>query len=231
MKSRCREILRRLEELGDPKNVEGMKRYGINVENAYGVSVWTLRKMGKELGTDHELALELWDTGVHEARLLAAFVADAKELTEQEMELWVSEFDSWDVCDQVCSNLFDETAFAYQKAVEWSARNEEFVKRAGFVLMAALSVHDKKAKDSVFVEFLPIIKESSTDERNFVRKAINWALRQIGKRNMNLNREAICAGEEILKIDSKSARWIARDALRELRSDKVRKRLQKRARS
>ncbi len=202
-----------------------MGRYGINVENAYGVSIPALRKMAKEIGKNHDLALELWDTGVHEARLLAGFISDYKNITEKQMESWVSEFDSWDICDQVCSNLFDKTEFAYDKAVEWSARKEEFVKRAGFVLMAALSVHDKKAKDNVFIKFLPIIRRESTDERNFVKKAVNWALRQIGKRNSSLNKKAIKVGEEILKFDSKTAKWIARDALKELKSEKVQERL------
>ncbi len=226
---KCEDILENIKKLGNQKNREGMGRYGINVEKAYGVSIPILRKMAKEIGTDRDLAVELWETGVHEASLLAGFIADAKELTEKQMESWVSDFDSWDICDQVCSNLFDKTVFAYRKAIEWCSREEEFVKRAGFVLMAALSVHDKKAKDSVFVEFLSLTKKESMDERNFARKAVNWALRQIGKRNISLNKKAIRTAEEILSIDSKAARWVARDALRELKSDKVREKLQKRA--
>ena len=219
------EIIREIKKLANPRNVEGMGRYGINVENAYGVSIPALRKMAKEIGKDHELALELWNTGVHEARLLAAFIDRPEEVTEKQMESWVLDFDSWDVCDQVCSNLFDKTIFAWDKAVEWSEQDHEFVKRAGFVLMATLLVHDKKAKDSAFTRFLLIIIKGSTDERNFVKKAVNWALRQIGKRNLNLNRKAVRAAEKIQKIDSKAAKWIARDALRELKSEKVQERL------
>jgi 3-methyladenine DNA glycosylase AlkD len=143
------------------------------------------------------------------------------------MEKWVSEFDSWDVCDQVCSGLFDRTLFAHQKAIEWSGRKEEFVKRAGFALMAALSVHDKKAPDSAFLKFLGPIERGSTDERNFVKKAVNWALRQIGKRNLRLNRAALTEAVKISKIDSSSARWVASDAIRELKSEAVQKKLRR----
>ena len=225
MKARVKEILKRVEKLGKPENVEGMKRFGIAVDNAYGVSIYDLRPIAKEYAPDHGLALDLWRTGIHEARLLAAFIGDPKQLTEEEMESLVVDIDSWDICDQICSNLFDRSPFAHPKAVEWSKRPEEFVKRAGFVLMAALSVHDKKSPDSAFTKFLPIIKREATDERNFVKKAVNWALRQIGKRNAALNEKAISTAEKILSIDTKASRWIARDALRELQSEKVKKRL------
>jgi 3-methyladenine DNA glycosylase AlkD len=155
-------------------------------------------------------------------------VDDPQHVTEEQMEAWVRDFDSWDICDQVCSNLFDRTLFAYRKVVEWSGRDEEYVKRAGYVLMAALAVHDKKASDEVFLAFLPIIKAGAADERNFVKKAVNWALRQIGKRNAKLNRDAIKAAEEIRKINAKSARWIASDALRELTSEAVARKMMKR---
>jgi len=153
-------------------------------------------------------------------------VDDPQMVTERQLDRWVSEFDSWDVCDQCCSNLFGETKFAYNKAFEWSSEEKEFVKRAGFVMMAVLAVHDKNAKDEEFMRFLPIIKRKSVDERNFVKKAVNWALRQIGKRNANLNRAAVKAAEEIKKMDSKSAKWIASDAIRELTSHSVTRRLQ-----
>lgn len=218
-------ILKRIESLAKPGNREGMARYGINIDNAFGVSIYELRKIAKEVGTNHKLAIELWETGNHEARILAGMIDDPAEVTEQQMEEWVRDFNSWDVCDQVCSNLFDQTRYAYKKAVEWTKRDEEFVKRSGFVLMAALSVHDKTAADSKFEKFFPIIVKHATDERNFVKKAVNWALRQIGKRNIALNHRAIAVAKEIEKIDSKSARWIAKDALRELQSDKVRKKL------
>jgi len=202
-----------------------MARFGINPENTYGVSVPDLRKMAKEISTDHALAEQLWASGIHEARILASMIDEPEMVTEARMESWVKDFDSWDVCDQCCSNLFDKTKFAYRKAAEWSKREEEFVKRAGFTLMATLAVHDKKAADEEFLKFLPVIKRESTDNRNFVKKAVNWALRQIGKRNLNLNKVAIKAAEEIQQIDSKSARWIAADAIRELTGEAVQKKL------
>jgi len=219
------QVLKELRSIADPKNVEGMARFGINPEGTLGISIYDLRPMAKRIGKDHELAAQLWSTGIHEARLLAGFIDDPEKVTGRQMETWAADFDSWDVVDQVCSNLFDQTGLAYSKAVEWSEREEEFVKRAGFVLMAALSVHDKKASDKEFEKFFPIIKRESTDDRNFVKKAVNWALRQIGKRNLALNRSAIWLAKEIQKVDSRSARWIASDALRELASESVQRRL------
>ena len=186
--------------------------------------------MAKRIGMDHGLAARLWSTGIHEARLLAGFVDNPCKVTEKQMEAWATDLDSWDIVDLVCGNLFDQTPFAYKKAVEWSAREEEFVKRAGFVLMATLSVHDKEASDKEFERFFSIIKRESADERNFVKKAVNWALRQIGKRNLSLNKKAIKVAESISKVDSRSARWIAADALRELRSEKVQARLAEKVR-
>jgi 3-methyladenine DNA glycosylase AlkD len=219
--------LYQLKSLADPEALAGMARFGINPDNTLGVSIPNLRKMAKEIGKNHALAQQLWSSGIHEARLLAGMVDDPGEVTEEQMERWVSDLDSWDVCDQVCSNLFDKTTIAYKKAHEWSGRNEEFVKRAGFALMAALSVHDKKEGNEKFLEFLPIIKREAIDEKNFVKKAVNWALRQIGKRNIDLNKAAIETANDILKIDSRSARWIASDALRELTDEKTLKRLRK----
>ena len=224
-KARCNEILRKLKSLSDPKAVEGMSRFGINSKNTYGVSIPNLRTIAKEIGKNHLLAQELWSSGIHEARILTGMIDDPELVTEEQIEKWVNDFDSWDVCDQCCSNLFDKTHFAFQKAIEWSKRNEEFVRRAGFVLMATLAVHDKKAKDEAFMKFLPIIKRESVDDRNFVKKAVNWALRQIGKRNVNLNKAAIETAKEIQGINSRSAKWIASDALNELSSDSIRKRL------
>ena len=183
--------------------------------------------MAKEIGKNHDLAQPLWSSGIHEARLLATMIDTPKSVTEIQMESWVKDFDSWDLCDQCCLNLFRKTPLAHQKAVEWSARQEEFVKRAGFVLMATLAVHDKKAGDEVFIAWLPFIKREATDERNFVKKAVNWALRQIGKRNLTLNQVAIQTAQAIQQLDSKSARWIATDALRELTSEKVQQRLRR----
>jgi 3-methyladenine DNA glycosylase AlkD len=223
------EVMTRIRSLGNPEAVAGMARFGINTENAYGVSIPNLRKLAKPLGRNHALAEQLWLTGIHEARLLACFIDDSKMVSENQMESWVKDIASWDLCDQCCSNLFDKSDIAYQKAVEWSEREEEFVKRAGFVLMATLSVHDKKADDARFETFLPIIRREACDERNFVKKAVNWALRQIGKRGPTLNRSAIEVAEEIKAMDSKAAKWIANDALRELTSPKVQARLTRRS--
>jgi 3-methyladenine DNA glycosylase AlkD len=220
-------IIAELKAQANPANVAGMARFGINPKNTLGVSIPLLRAMAKRIGRDHALARGLWASGIHEARILAALVDDPAEVAEAQLERWARDFDSWDVCDGVCGNLFDRTPFAAAKAVEWSARDEEFVKRAAFVLMAALAVHDKKATDERFRKFLPLIEREATDERNFVKKAVNWALRQIGKRNRALNGAAIAAAKRIRKIDSKSARWIAADALRELESEAVRGRLSK----
>jgi 3-methyladenine DNA glycosylase AlkD len=227
LKTSADQIIQKLKSLANPKNVEGMARFGINPNNTLGISVPVLRDIAREAGKDHQLAQELWASGIHEARILACFVDKPELVTESQMESWVKNFDSWDVCDLCCSDLFDRTKFAHQKAVEWSGREEEFVKRAGFTLMAALAVHDKKASDADFLKFLPIIKRESTDERNFAKKAVNWALRNMGKRNLDLNKMAIKTAEEIQKIDSKSARWIAADALRELTGEAVQKRLNK----
>ncbi len=222
---RLEEVLARLNSLANPDSVAGMARYGINPKGTLGISVPALRKLAKEIGRDHDLALQLWASGVHEARKLAALIDDPKQVGEEQMEAWAADLDSWDVCDGCCFDLFDKTPFAYGKAVEWSARGEEFVKRAGFALMAALAVHDKKAPDQRFRAFLSIIKRESSDDRNFVRKAVNWALRQIGKRSRRLNAAAIATAKEIRDIDSRAGRWIAADALRELTSEKVRERL------
>ena len=221
-------IIQKLESLSNPKAIEGMKKFGITPEENFGVSIPNLRKIAKEIGKDHELAQQLWEINIRETRILASMIDDPALVTEKQMEKWVKEFDYWEICDQVCQNLFACTKFANQKAIEWGGRDEEFVKRAGFALMAWLAFKDKKAKDEQFEKFLPIIKREATDNRNFVKKAVNWALRQIGKRNLNLNKEAIELAREIQKIDSKSAKWIAKDALRELTSKAIQERLKER---
>ena len=220
-------IIEKLESLSDTERVKGMSRFGINPENTYGVSIPNLRKIAKEVGKDHTLAQQLWASSIHEARILACYIDKPEMVTETQLENWVKDFDSWDVCDQCCNNLFDRTKFAYDKADEWSKRKEEFIKRAGFALMATLAVHDKRATDEDFLKFLQMIKMGSTDNRNFVKKAVNWALRQIGKRNLNLNKKAIETANEIQQIDSKSARWIATDTIRELTSETIQKKLAK----
>ena len=213
-------VIAKLQSLANPVNVAGMARYGINPTNTLGISIYVLRDIAKEIGKDDALADELWASGIHEARILASYIADPGKTTEERMESWVADFDSWDVCDQVCG-LFEETPYAYQKAAAWSARREEFVKRAAFAIMAGLAVHDKKADDSQFEQILAIIVRESSDERNYVKKAVNWALRNIGKRNRHLNQKAIATARQIQQITSRSARWIAADALRELTTEKI----------
>jgi 3-methyladenine DNA glycosylase AlkD len=215
-----------LQSLADPDNLPGVDRYGIRPDaTVLGIRVPELRELAKAIKKDHALAEQLWTSGIHEARLLATMIADPKQFTPEIMDDWAASFDAWDVCDQACSNVFRKTKFAYEKIREWSARDEEFVKRAGFALMATLAVHDKKADDVLFMALLPLIERESDDERNFVKKAVNWALRQIGKRNATLNAEAIKTAQAIQQHDSKAARWIASDALRELQSEKVQEKL------
>jgi 3-methyladenine DNA glycosylase AlkD len=222
---RCGEILNVLKNLGDPRNVEGMARFGIKPAVALGVPKPALRRLAKDLGKDHDLAQRLWASGVHEARVLASMIDDPAKVTEAQIKSWAGDFDNWDICDQCCMNLFWKTAFAYEKAEEWSANGKEFVKRAGFALMASLAIHDKAAGDAAFGIFLTIIKREAVDDRNFVRKAVNWALRQIGKRNAGLRQKAIQVALGLQQAESKSARWIGSDALRELTSDAVRDRV------
>lgn len=211
-----REILAALRAEANPDNVAGMARYGINPHNTLGVPIPVLRSLAKQCGKDHELALKLWESGIHEARILASMVADRERVTKSMMDRWAKEFDSWDVCDQVCGNLFRYTPYARDKAMQWSGRKQEFVKRAGFTLMAGIVVADKQAGNASFLPFLDIIEREAHDERNFVKKAVNWALRSIGKRNLYLNQKAVATARRILKQEGKAAQWVARDALREL---------------
>lgn len=226
-----KQILERIKKNGNPANLAGMQRYGIRFEEAFGCNIPFLRKLAKEYRNQHTLAMELWKTGIHEARIMSFLIDEPMKVTEGQMEMQLKDIHSWDICDGLCSNLFRKTEFAYKKAIEWSHRKAEFEKRAGFVMMAVMAVHDKKMWDDDFKEFLERIKEESTDERNFVRKAVNWALRQIGKRNYELNRRAIEYAKEIKEMDSKSARWIASDALREFESETTRKVLERRNKS
>ncbi len=221
------EILKKLESFSNVKVRAGMARFGIKPARALGVPVPVLRRLAKKIGKNHDLAQRLWQSGIHEARLLAGMVADVKLTDGKLMDKWAGDFDSWDVCDQACMNLFYAHKNAFKKCFQWSKRKEEFVRRTGFALMACLSFKDKKTGDEDFIEFFPLIKKYSTDERNYVRKAVNWALRQIGKRNLRLNKAAIALAGEISKINSRSARWIAADALRELKSEAVLKRLKR----
>ncbi|MFC1948689.1 DNA alkylation repair protein [Chloroflexota bacterium] len=219
------DVINKLKSLSDPVAVVGMARFGINPESTLGISIPPLRKLAKGIGKDSILAGQLWASGIHEARILAGMVDDPNKVTEEQMDRWAQDFDSWDVCDQCCMNLFDKTRFAYDKAVEWSSKEKEFVKRAGFALMACLAWHDKKVDDRKFDRFFPVIEREAWDSRNFVKKAVNWALRQIGKRSPDLNEKAVQTARRIQEQDSKSARWIAADAIRELTGPAVRERL------
>ena len=219
------EVLKQLEAIADPAGLAGMARYGISTTNALGVPIPELRRVSRRMGNDHDRALALWTTGVHEARILASMTDEVARVTPSQMDAWAREFDSWDLCDQVCGNLFDRTPHAFRKARAWSARGSEFVRRAGFATMACAAVHRKDVGDEPFDAFLPAIVSASTDERNYVKKAVNWALRQIGKRDSALNRRAIATAKEISGLDSGAARWIAADALRELTSPAVQDRL------
>ena len=225
------EIIKKLESLENPVNIAGMARFGIITKKAFGISAPVLRQLAKELKKQtkdrHALALELWETEILEARAIAYLIDDPPEVTPEQMEAWVKDFDNWAICDGTCGHLFCKTEFAYQKAFEWAEREEEFIKRAGIVLMAWLAVHDKKADDAKIKQFLPILESKADDARNFVKKAVNWSLRQIGKRNLKLNRLALETAENIKKRDTKSARWIAADALRELTNAKTLERLRK----
>jgi 3-methyladenine DNA glycosylase AlkD len=219
--------LRELEGLAHPKVRAKMLYFGVNVPMAHGISAPVLHQFAKHIGKDHHLAQQLWTTGIHEARILAALIGESERVTSAEMERWVRDFNSWDVVDTACCYLYAQAKPAWKKAAEWSGRREEFVKRASFSLIAYLSYKDKAASDARFVRFLRVIEREAHDERNFVKKAVNWALRNIGKRNVRLNGEAIRAADKIRKQGSRAARWIAADALRELKSDAVQKRLQR----
>ncbi|HTI70985.1 MAG TPA: DNA alkylation repair protein [Candidatus Limnocylindria bacterium] len=209
------EILAELRQLAQPRNLEGMRRFGIQARQILGVSIPELRALAKRLGRDHALAESLWQAGIHESRILASLVDEPAKVTRSQMDRWIKDLENWADCDAVCGNLFDRTPHAVDKATEWINRKEEFQKRAGFVLMATLAVHDKTASDEVFLQFLPLLKAGAADERNFVRKAVNWALRQIGKRNAALSQAATRMACEIHAMGTPAARWIANDALRE----------------
>jgi 3-methyladenine DNA glycosylase AlkD len=218
-----------LKRLGEKRNVAGMARFGIRARKVFGVSKPKLDKIAKKIGKNHELGMELWRTGIHDARLLGVLISEAEKVDAKQMDRWVREFDNWDVCDGSCCHLFVFAAPAWKKAFEWTRRKKEFAKRAGFALAAFLAVHDKRAADAIYRKFLKAIEREAWDDRNFVRKAVNWALRNIGKRNLRLNRAAIASGERIRRQNTRAARWIAADALRELRSEAVQRRLRRKA--
>jgi 3-methyladenine DNA glycosylase AlkD len=221
----CARALRELRALGEQRNIDGMARFGIRAKVVYGVAKPKLDLLARRIGKNHALAQQLWASGVHDARLLAVLIDEPERVTAAQMDRWAQDFDNWDVCDGTCCHLFGFAAPAWKKAQEWSQRKAEFEKRASFALMAYLAVHDKKAKETRYLRLLPMIRREANDERNFVRKAVNWALRQIGKRNLRLNRAAVQEAERIQRMGSRPAQWIATDALRELRSKAVVRRL------
>ena len=222
-------VLRELKSLADPKVRAKMAYFGVNVPNAHGISAPVLHALARRIGKDHRLAQDLWATGIHEARILATLIGESEKVTAVEMDRWARDFDSWDVVDAACCYLYAQAKPAWSKAAAWSRRREEFVKRASFSLIAYLSYKDKAVPDARFERFLRVIGREAHDERNFVKKAVNWALRNIGKRNMRLNREAIRAAERIRRQGSRTARWVAADALRELKSPAVQARLRRKA--
>lgn len=216
MSANVANLLAELQSLANPASVAGMARFGIVGKKLLGITTVELRAVAKRIGRDHELAEALWGSGIFEARILSAFIADPKRLTRRQADAWAKDFECWADCDGLCIHLFRKTPFAHELAVAWSHRREELVKRAGFTMMATLAVHDKAASNEVFGNYLGRVQAESTDERHNVKKGVNWALRQIGKRNSILNRDAIRIAKRIQKKDSKAARWIAADALREL---------------
>jgi 3-methyladenine DNA glycosylase AlkD len=218
-----------LRALADPDALPGMARFGIQTDKRLGITVPKLRALAREIGANHDLALELWGTAVPDARILASLLADPARTTPQLMDAWTADFNSWDICDACCNNLYIKTPHAWDKVSLWAAGEAEFVCRAGFVLIACLAMHDKAASDTRFIETFPLIKAHASDPRNFVRKAVNWALRAIGKRNPALNQASVTFAGELLALDDKTARWIAGDALRELESEKIQSRLRGRA--
>ncbi len=223
-----RDVLERLRRSGSQKNIDGMRRFAVASDHAFGVPAPVIRKLAKEIGIDHSLSLRLWNSGFHEARLLAALTADPERCTAAMMDRWVSEIQNWAQCDCCCSELFQKTRFARQLPARWGKRTNEFVRRAGIVMIAVMAVHHKTAADRVFEEYFPLLIRTSTDERNFVKKAVNWALRQIGKRNLVLQQKAIAVAEEIYQIPAPSSHWIAADALREFRDPKTIQMIKKR---
>ena len=225
----CARALKELRALGERRNVEGMARFGIRAKVVYGVAKPKMDELARRIGKDNHLALELWSSGVHDARILAGMIDLPREVSSQQMERWARDFDNWDVCDGTCCHLFVFADPAWRKAIAWSRRDPEFIKRAGFALMAYLAYRDKQATDAQFRRLLPLIERAANDDRNFVRKAVNWALRNIGKRNLRLNREATRAAARIRRQGSRSARWIAADALRELEDPAVEARLRRKA--
>jgi 3-methyladenine DNA glycosylase AlkD len=228
--TRREEVLARLKSMSDPSQAASAARFGVSAGNRMGIRVPDLRRLAKELGKDHRMALELWETGVPEARMLASMIGEPRELTAAQMDSWVEGFDAWDVCDQACMNLFARSPLAWQKVRDWAERPEEYVKRAAFALLACLAWHDRSSPDEQFIEFLPLIQAGASDNRHFVKKAVSWALRNIGKRNQRLQVEALQFARKMEDADSAVARWIGRDAVRDLTSEAAQRRAARSAR-
>jgi 3-methyladenine DNA glycosylase AlkD len=220
-----REVLAWLKRKGTRRNVEGMARYGIVAERVFGVGVAPLRALAKRIGTDHALADALWKTRWYEARMLATLVADPGRLTKRQMNAWAADFDNWAICDTACFVLFDRTPHAWERARAWSRSPREFVKRAGFALMASLAGHDKAAPDAKFLALLPLIQKGAADERNFVKKGVSWALRRIGHRSRALHTAALSVARGLAASEVPSCRWVGKDTLRDLERPMVRARV------
>jgi 3-methyladenine DNA glycosylase AlkD len=221
------EVVAYLESLGDPAQLEGMARFGMTTEKRLGISMPELRSLAKKIGRNHQLALALWETGIAEARIVAGMIADPAQFTVEQANAWVNDLNSWDVCDQLCMNLLEKLPYSLDIINQWAGREEEFVKRAAYALIACLAWHDKKAPDSFFMDLKPVIEQGIGDNRNYVKKAVSWALRNIGKRNIILNVWAIETAEHIGQDKARSARWIASDVLRELQDEKIQSKLKK----
>ena len=206
-----------LKRLGRKKTRDGMARYAIPSDKAFGVQVGEIRQLAKRLGRNHELAQALWDTGWYEARMLATFVDEPDCVTPAQMDQWCKDFDNWAICDTVCFKLFDRTPHAFKKITQWSKRKDEFVKRAAFALLASVALHDKKSGDAPFLNSLLLIEQAATDDRNFVKKGVSWSLRGIGKRSPNLKATALRLAERLAASPDRAARWIGKDTLRDLR--------------
>jgi 3-methyladenine DNA glycosylase AlkD len=218
-------VLAKLHKLSRPDQLAGMQRFGMTIDRRLGISIPQLRKLANQIGQHHDLAIELWKSGMAEAMILAALIDVPEEVTSEQMDSWVADFNSWDVCDQVCMNLFDKTPLAWKKVFDWSEREEEYVKRAAFALIACLAWHDKTADDEQLLQYLPLIQQAADDERNYVKKAVSWALRHIGKRNASLHPHALQTANQLKQSENKTARWIGSDAIRDLNTEATLRRI------
>jgi len=225
-----RDILATLEQRRSKRNREGMARYGIVAEKSFGVSVETLKSLGKQYGRDHALAVALWNSGWYEARMLTPFIDEPERVTAAQMDRWAKAFDNWAICDALCFHLFDRTPHAWAKIAAWSRRREEFIKRAGFALLASLALHDRKTGDAPFKKSLAIIERGAADDRNFVKKGVSWALRSVGHRSPALLTASIALAKKLALSSDAAPRWIGKDALRDLSRPMVKKRAEARAR-